>query len=530
MYRVCLPFCALLWVLSLASILAGCGEWQPTAKPVQPELVLEGSVDVLTWLDTAQHFVLIKRDPTGSARYAIVEWQKKTACNLPEDIVDIDAPVFDPAAGKDGPELLLPLKIKKSALKDSELYYADEHCKLRGPFGHAVDTYGFALDGSARGCSLVDDKKGGISLVNPWTGDVTQLATGVSQFEEVKRPTQNGVPIGAQALWLIENGKLTQRSLEGKLLFTRGKDVRPQFQQALYDTLRIAYQDGSDLYEAVAPDFVPVLIAKDACRPLYSGLELNLWTPCADRQLVRIDLVTGETVTFDPGVAWSYEQANFLLEYVFDDERVLHLYATPPGLKRKEVSPALVSDVQIIDSRRIVGRTDVRDCGVSAEEEPKTCPRLGIWDWDGDGDSGSFTQIAKRAASPVPFTDTRTSQLIWLCRHDIDDLDRGTITLFRQLNFSAEDVAYGVPGGGYSSEGILQVSEPVLFFVENTEPVSKNDKRLRGRLRARLLSGELGSEIDKNVTSFTSLYMPAVPGVLYSVEGGARTGLWFAAL
>ena len=48
-------------------------------------------------------------------------------------------------------------------------------------------------------------------------------------------------------------------------------------------------------------------------------------------------------------------------------------------------------------------------------------------------------------------------------------------------------------------------------------------------LRARLLSGELGSSIDSKVTSYTMLALP-VPGLLYTVDDKARSGLWFAAL
>jgi hypothetical protein len=501
-----LPFVRRLAWAGLVFFVCACN-WQPTAKPIQPERVLKGSVRIDRTLDDAQRFALITRNPAGKSRRAIVEWKTKKVCDLPKGVVDIDSPLVDPnGAGDDAPQFLIPLMVDEGEV-DRQLYYADEECNLRGPYGRASHTTGITLDETMQQVSLTGNGKGTLRLINPWTDEVTHLAEGVTTYTSVKRPSDGQEELGPQALWIIENGVLRQRTIEGKLLFSRGENVRT-FEQALYDTLRVAYVDGNDLYEAAGPDFVPVLIAEDACEPFYAGIDLNLYTPCADRQLVRIDLTTGETIQFDPGVVWSYEQAGFLLEYVEDDEG-LHMFVTPPAAERAEVKPAFVDNVQVVDSQRLVGRTQDSE--------------FGLWDA-----RFGYTPLVERAARPLPFVDTRTSELLWLFLHDIGDR-RGTLSLFSQTDFSREIVAEGVPTSGYTVELLVQISEPTIVMMEDTKPVSADDSRLRGRLRARLLSGELGSDIDENVTSYTSVYTP-LPGLLYSVEDGPRSGLWFAAL
>src|SRR5690606_36208215 len=105
--------------------------------------------------------------------------------------------------------------------------------------------------------------------------------------------TSNPRALEVDALWLIEQGVLTQRTLTGERLLSLGANVQT-FALEQYDTLRVAYVDDGALYEAAGPNFFPVLIAEDACEPRYDEFYLNFLAPCEERQLVRLDLTTGE--------------------------------------------------------------------------------------------------------------------------------------------------------------------------------------------------------------------------------------------
>jgi hypothetical protein len=75
-------------------------------------------------------------------------------------------------------------------------------------------------------------------------------------------------------------------------------------------------------------------------------------------------------------------------------------------------------------------------------------------------------------------------------------------------------------------ETIDTLGEPIVVSLED----AKEQGGVRSAdLRARLLSGDLGSSIDSKVTSYTMLAVP-VPGLLYTIDDEARRGLWFAAL
>ncbi len=517
MCRAFLSVASLLLCLHVLSLGSGC-EWQPTAKPVQPQLMLAGPVKVDRLIDpvATQRFVLLTRDPastTGGSRRAIFERATKKVCDLPAGTVQIDGALFDRAAKEAGPAFMLPIIVNDGA-EDRALYYSDEHCVLRGPFGRARVTNAIALDGSGQEVSAVGDGRGTLTLVNPWTEQVTTIATGVSAFANVRRPTTGESPVGAQAFWLLENGALTQRTLTGELLFSRGQDVR-DFTQALFNTLRVAYVDGTTLYEAAGPDFQPVAIAHDACEPNYSGLSLNLFTPCDDRQLVRIDLTNGQAQTFVAGTFAAYSQSGFLFEHLYGPGGEKQFYVTPPGGARTLVTPTFeLNTVQVLDNNRIVG---------TAKNE-----RLGndfvLWDARLDSTVHLFSNVGRA----IPFLNMRASEVLWLFQHDVADR-RGTLSLFSQRSLLPETLAMNVPTTAYSVEVLAQVSEPALVFIEDAEPVSDTDNRLNGSLHARLVSGELGAVVDHNVTSYVAVYTP-LEGLVYSVEDGERSGLWFAAL
>ena len=64
-----------------------------------------------------------------------------------------------------------------------------------------------------------------------------------------------------------------------------------------------------------------------------------------------------------------------------------------------------------------------------------------------------------------------------------------------------------------------------IVSIEDAQP----ELGVRGALRARLLSGELPSSVDDDVTSYEMIASP-LPGLLYTVAAGTKRGLWFAAL
>ena len=82
---------------------------------------------------------------------------------------------------------------------------------------------------------------------------------------------------------------------------------------------------------------------------------------------------------------------------------------------------------------------------------------------------------------------------------------------------------------GYSVELLPAFPEPLLVLISDAEPLTRNPKLSRGTLSARLLSGQLASVVDKDVTSYAMVGTP-LPGLLYGIEEGDEPGLWFAAL
>jgi|GEM_PF-6220489 len=512
MCRAFLSFASL--ALGLCAVLFGAGcDWQPKAKPVQPQLLLAGPVKIDRILDsyTTQHFVLLTRNPAAGAMAtrAIFERATKKVCDLPPNTVQIDATLFDATSKAKSPAFLIPVIVKEET-EDRALYYSDEHCQLRGPFGRARTTNMLELDGGQQ-VSLVGDGRGALTLVNPWTQEVTLIAEGVSALAAVRRPNNGMNPVGPQTLWLLENHALTQRTLQGELLLSLGQDVTT-FAQALFDTLRVAYVDGNDLYEAAGPAFRPELIAHDACEPGYSGLDLDFFSPCAANQLERIDLTTGEHQTFEAGTFANYQQSGWLFEYITGADGQDQLFVTPPSQsERTLVTPLLeLNTVQVVNSRQIVGFTS-DDSFV-------------LWDAALRGPTFSLANVGR----PIPFLDQRENQVIWVFPHDISDR-RGTLSLFNQTTFEPETLGYGVPSNGFSVELLAQVSEAAIVFIEDATQVSDTDTRLRGKLHARLVSGELGAIVDDDVTTYVSVYTP-LEGLVYSVEDGERSGLWFAAL
>ncbi|MGC4070116.1 MAG: hypothetical protein QM784_36755 [Polyangiaceae bacterium] len=346
----------------------------------------------------------------------------------------------------------------------------------------------------------------------PWREEENLIATGVGQFEQRRANTTDTVP-PPQALWLIEKGQLRLRQLDGKLLVSIGKDVT-KFTQGAYSQLRIAFISGGNLFEAVEPAYQPVPLQADACEPSYSGTLLSFLSPCLEKQLLRIDLTTGTTETFSPGVYAQFETRGFLFERQrgIDDE--IELFVTPPGACERRITPAL-DNIQVLDANTIAGT------------DPDFT--LGVWTFQ-----AGFQPVLRNVSRAYQFVDSRTSALLWLVHHDVKD-GLGTVSLLEQSKLQITTLAKKVPAaGGYAIGGLQQVPELVLMVLRNAKPFTfdtmGNPTRFRGTLEVSLLSGALPAKIDSDVSSYTLVFDTEAGGLLYAIDSGAKQGLWFAAL
>jgi hypothetical protein len=484
-------------------------DWQPLARPVQPELILEGNYRVANLLDKASNrYVLLSRRDGDARHYVIFDMHEHTHCDLPagtQSLTMLTPPVSSPPKG--APPFKMALEVADG--KDLLFYLSDPDCSTTGPFGKVGDgredgPFNITMSEDQRSVVMWISPDNVLSFRDPWFDEQHVIAEGVSSFTPVARPSRLGLGTNEDALWLLENGRLVQRTYGGKVLFGLGKDVQ-EFTQAMFDTLRVAYRDGTRLFEAAGPDFKPFMVAEDGCSPRYSGNTLSVWSPCADRQLVRLDLITGMIQTFDKGVFWSYTSGGAVFEQS-QDEQGEHLFVTLAGRTRTEIKPRLDRYIDVIDPTHVAGRTEDR--------------RFGVWSPD-----EGFRQLFKGVVDLTPFIDLRTSSYLWLMLHEATN-GLGTLSVFDQKDYKLKKLATGVPTSGYSVETIDTLGEPIVVSLED----AKEQGGVRSAdLRARLLSGDLGSSIDSKVTSYTMLAVP-VPGLLYTIDDEARRGLWFAAL
>lgn len=487
----------------------GC-TWEPSARPAQPVLLAEGNFEVLGMLDESR-YAGFARDPETAPAVGIVDLRNEKRCELAENTFPITSPITGSADADDQPPFLWP-SAHFSADKEPTLTFSDETCTLYDVDATISDTvYPITLDEDQRQIVLFGDGKGKLSYYDPWNDELRVIATGVSRFLQAQRPQSNSGPVGPQALWLIENGVLTLRTFDSKIVVQRGKAVS-ELTQAAFTTLRVAFVDGGDLYEAVAPDYKRALIAADACSPQYNGAKIAYFSPCGARQLERLDLSSGERETFEPGVYAQWEQSGFEFERALDEQGKNQLFVTPPGGKRTQVEPTLLSEVQALDSTRIVG-TDGSD-------------NFGIWS-KADG----FRPILRGTGRIVAFIDTRTNRLSWVAMHQVEE-GRGTLSYLEQPSFTLETIATKVATPSVSVLQIAPVSEPVLVYVRDANVTLRENQApsYNGKLDTRVLSGDLESSISDDVTSYTLVPNPNAAGLLYTTQSAKESGLWFAAL
>jgi hypothetical protein len=159
-------------------------------------------------------------------------------------------------------------------------------------------------------------------------------------------------------------------------------------------------------------------------------------------------------------------------------------------------------------------------------------------------DSDVFAEESGSVDSFYVVPDYRTSSYWWLVYHDrstSEDMhSSGTLSLVSAYDRTIIDVAHDVPlvspierapsVRGYSIETLPTfVKERAIAYIDNALPLERDPRASRGTLHVRLFSGELGSVIAHDVSSYRLINAP-LPGVLYGVEEGEQQGLWFAAL
>lgn len=519
----------------LLLLLAAC-TWQPSARPVQPEQVFEGAARVDMLLGRDGRFALVQAGtvaagsaeaadlPPGSGalkHYRLVDTQSLTFCTLPPDLAPAWGALIAPnLRGGEVAKLWLPLR-RDSAQSEAgvQLYFTDERCVVKGPFGKLDRVSTLALRSDAREV-LLSHRAGELTLVDPWTDTAVLLARDVAAYQVVDADTTMAAQTRApEAVWLLEGPKLTQRGLDGTLLLSLGEARVDEFvQQRFVDGLRVAFRDGDDLYEAKGPDFVPKLIAEDACDPVYRSTSLDLHFPCTAQQLVRIDLLTGAVRRFPPGVYEAYTLGDIEVELARDDLKQVEMYAARKGGPRVRVSPLPAGVPSLFAGTQMAG--------VSIDG------RFGVWSLRGD-----FVEVLAGVRELRAFRGARTNQLEWLVLHERQG-DFARLSTFTQrdveraladpaTSLALQPLAEGVPiTGGYRIAGGIG-AEPVVLTLEQATQLP--DKRFAGTLHARLLSGALEARIDEGVSSNLLVVAPQ-PAVLYGISEGARSGLWFAAL
>lgn len=498
------------WLVLLLCVM-GCG-WEPIARVVQPVQIIAGPARLVRKLDADGRFAWVTVGTGDGLRHHLVNVAERTHCALEPTYRPVSEPLRAPAQrGDDRPAFLMP--VWRGDGEQSELFFSDDKCALRGPFGvvtRAPEQTELRSDG--RGLSLAFGPGGELRVVDPWGGEQVVIARDVSVQTGVHQPDGTTAP---QALWLLEGGRLTQRALDGSLLLALGSAV-DDFQQLLLDELRVVFHDGEDVFEAKGPDFTPVLIAEDACRAVYAGRALELQKPCAEEQLVRVDLTTGEVKTFTKGVYRAFAQGELSFE----------LQNTPAGVEvyvarqnaRIQLVPAPSNALSALDETHVAGR--------SADG------RFGIWSL------GQPFAVAYSAVQQVDtFRDLRTQRLLWLILHDVVD-DIGTLSLFDQTDLERVknnlpagepiELSSQVRAGTYSVLRGGSLPEPVILSLESPIRVL-GETTVAGTLYARLLYGSLGSRIDDDVSSYDLVSAP-LPGILYGIQDGPSSGLWFAAL
>jgi hypothetical protein len=509
------PRAALLAVFALYG--ASCG-FDPVARPPRPEQLSAEHVRVLSTLDARGEYALLARQSEeGPPRIAISRWRLKQRCDVPIVGEPTSAPL-PPARGSRGqPALYIPLAVPSDD-SSSELWLVDEQCEAYGPLG-SVDARSVrtVIRDDEGGHLLYRDAEQRLLVLDPRRGLTPRV---LAEEVTILRATRELGGREREAVWAVAGGVLTLLTLEGEPLLAIGREVTEI--AASRDRERIAFVDGGQLYEAVAPDFQPNLLASDGCAPRYGRDTLEFNAPCEQELLQRVQLSTGEYREFAPGVFASFEQEGVQLDFAYEGETTV-LSATIGDNAPVTVEPTLQEGfVYVLADQNIAGL------------DPEG--RFGTW----NRRTRSFEPLIEAVHEVVPHRRGKQHTFTWLVYHDVEAA-LGTLSLV-DVGGESSVIARGVPlpaQQGFVIEDGSALAQypfaaPLAVLLEEAYPLGEESEqsdaqRFCGRLKALAVTGAPRAVLAEDVCSYAIVAAP-VPGVLFSVEAGPKRGLWFVAL
>jgi hypothetical protein len=221
--------------------------------------------------------------------------------------------------------------------------------------------------------------------------------------------------------------------------------------------------------------------------------------------------------TFAKGVSKTYAQGDVTFEIQQADGGDNQVWVSFMGV-RAQLVPTPSNAISALDREHTAGRTNDGKFGIWSTTRPFAVGYEGV------------QQVQT-------FRDARTGQLLWLILYKVV-AGVGKLVLVEQEDLMR--ITAGLPPGvpttlsdnarvnAYRVVNTNALPEPIVLSLES--PITMPEEHtVAGTLFARFLSGSLGSKIDDGVASSEIVIAP-VPGVLYGILEGPKSGLWFAAL
>ncbi len=363
---------------------------------------------------------------------------------------------------------------------------------------------------------------GNLHLVDPWSGSDTVLAHHVTGW---------GVDAVA-GVWAIADGVLREWQADGTELRHFGTAVT---EAATYGGV-IAYIDAGDVWTVDGPMPRPLAMDGNACtlRFLEDGT-LSYLSPCAEGQLTiaqPTDSGSAQTLALPYGVVGSYghhvvaAHAGFgTLFYASQAADGTHtLWAKSLNGMPFEVGPfrdviGLLS-VTLSTGRR-GGPRGIVGVGGGASSAPDAATYLGVETADGTNSWGSWDgrTFTSRATHVVEAFDIPNALITM---GDVRD-GAGTVRVFGVLPNEigpTPPALLTVPDVGATSV-VVPTDLRTLIDLEGFDAASGT-----GDLVVRDASGDR-VVIDRSATGYADVFQP-VRGFVYTVAGGARSGMWLA--
>lgn len=491
--RACL--CALLLTF------VGC-EWDPIVRPAAPVQVAEGDVELLGNLRVGGSRLALIAESGTDPRLAVVDVDTGGICRLPAGSGIYDFLPGPPLASD--PTALQSVRLAVLDVPTQTLGFFDEQCQVHGPMlplSRNPTVVAGPVGNEEFPRALVRDEQDSLWLLDPWLNTRFELAQEVDNYSAVPPDDEGNLKV-----WTLSRGQLVLYDEAGREEVRIGENVT-QFVRGFVSANRIAYVDGGDLFEAIAPDYEPRFYRSDVCNVAYRGSALTFYNPCQEQQYARFDLLTGEPEAFAPGVFFAWATQGWELERAqVDDEQ--QLFVTPPGSARQRVQPYLTS-VQVLGGNELSG-TDPEGS-------------LGVWSVE-----GGFVPVLRSVTSAVALLDARRDGLLWLVHHNATTPDTpegappqptvGDLSLLQEGTLAVQSVATDVIAGTFTV-GVLSAGDVIVGYL--------SDQGTPGaELSVRLIPELLGDVVDNGVGSFEILQGSRVPELLYTVRDESRRGLW----